>query len=216
MRLRKIDPAEVPVLIASGLSAAEIANAFGCTEGSLRVRCSQLKISLRRASAETVRHGSSISRAPAPVARSSSTAPSGSLRPKRPSKIDPKQISVLLDRGLTSAQIAAEFGCTIGTLRVRCSRLQISLRQPRKPSRAGSLSVLINAHNDSTSPRAIASGRCLLPASSSFLDVALPAGTIGELRQRAAGMGISAASLAASLLETISRDCLYRAVLDVD
>jgi hypothetical protein len=52
--------------------------------------------------------------------------------------------------------------------------------------------------------------------SSGFLDVTLPANTIGELRQRAAAMGLSAAALAASLLETISRDCLYSAVLDAD
>jgi hypothetical protein len=49
-----------------------------------------------------------------------------------------------------------------------------------------------------------------------FLDVALPAGTIDQLQRRAAAMGVSAAALAASLLETISRDRLYSAVLDAD
>jgi hypothetical protein len=35
-----------------GLSPAQIAKKIGCTEGSLRVRCSQLKISLRRDGSE--------------------------------------------------------------------------------------------------------------------------------------------------------------------
>ena len=48
MRLRKIDPERIPALVAQGLSAAEIADKLGCAEGSLRVRCSQLKISLKR------------------------------------------------------------------------------------------------------------------------------------------------------------------------
>jgi len=48
MRLRKIEPERIPALVAQGLSAAEIAVKLGCAEGSLRVRCSQLKISLKR------------------------------------------------------------------------------------------------------------------------------------------------------------------------
>ena len=48
MRKSKIDPALIRVLIDQGLSDLEIANRMGCTVGTLRVRCSQLKISLRR------------------------------------------------------------------------------------------------------------------------------------------------------------------------
>jgi DNA-binding CsgD family transcriptional regulator len=213
MRLRKIDPARIPVLVASGLSAAEIADAFGCTEGSLRVRCSQLRISLRRASAQAAQQDPKTSRACA-VAQVPRAPSPGALRPKRPSKIDPKQIPLLLGRGLTSAEIAAEFGCTLGTLRVRCSRLQISLRQPRKEPRGGPLSVLATSHNQHVPLRA--AGKAPLQVGGGFLDVVLPTSTIGELRQRAAAMGTSAAALAASLLETISRDCLYSAVLDAD
>jgi DNA-binding CsgD family transcriptional regulator len=205
MRLRKIDPTKIPALLANGLSAAEIADELGCTEGSLRVRCSQLKISLRQASVHTVQqHGMSMSAAAKPPV----SPPAGSRR-RRPSKIDPKRIPLLLDRGLTSAEIAAEFGCTLGTLRVKCSRLQISLRQPHKT--AGQMHSK-GSSTDLTSHKAMAS---LRPGNGS-LDVALPASTIGELRQRAAAMGVSTASLAASLLETISRDCLYSAVLDAD
>jgi hypothetical protein len=44
----KIDPALIRELIDQGFSDLEIANRLGCTVGTLRVRCSQLKISLRR------------------------------------------------------------------------------------------------------------------------------------------------------------------------
>jgi DNA-binding CsgD family transcriptional regulator len=206
MRLRKIDPTKIPALLANGLSAAEIADELGCTEGSLRVRCSQLKISLRQVPVQPVQHGMSMSAG----VKSPVSPPAGSRR-RRPSKIDPKRIPLLLDRGLTSAEIAAEFGCTLGTLRVKCSRLRISLRQPRKaPDQMHSKGR--QPSTDVTSHKAAAS---LRPGNGN-LDVALPASTIGELRQRAAAMGVSTATLAASLLETISRDCLYSAVLDAD
>src|SRR3974377_2225981 len=48
MQKRKIDPDLIRVLVDEGLSAQEIADRVGWTIGTLRVRCSQLKISLRR------------------------------------------------------------------------------------------------------------------------------------------------------------------------
>jgi hypothetical protein len=50
----------------------------------------------------------------------------------RKSKIDPAQIRVLIDQGLSDLEIANRIGCTVGTLRVRCSQLKISLRRPAK------------------------------------------------------------------------------------
>jgi len=50
VRKSHADPALIPTLIAEGLSDAEIANRMGWTVGTLRARCSQLKISLRRKS----------------------------------------------------------------------------------------------------------------------------------------------------------------------
>jgi DNA-binding CsgD family transcriptional regulator len=225
MRLRKIDPERIPALIASGLSATEIADEFGCTEGSLRVRCSQLKISLRRISLPGLRPGAAGSGSYQTVATHYSPVPQNAAsRSKRLRKIDPQQIPLLLDRGLTSAQIAAEFGCTLGTLRVKCSRLQISLRrrpktvdeefqsEPGRPSPAPGPSPKGTA----LSRLAASSDRPVLSRTNRSLDIALPADTIDQLRQRGAAMGVSAAALAASLLETISRDCLYSAVLDAD
>ncbi len=48
MRKSKTDPTLIPFLVDQGLSDLEIANRMGWTVGTLRVRCSQLKISLRR------------------------------------------------------------------------------------------------------------------------------------------------------------------------
>ena len=48
MRKSKTDPALIPMFVDGGLSDLEIANRMGWTVGTLRVRCSQLKISLRR------------------------------------------------------------------------------------------------------------------------------------------------------------------------
>ena len=48
MQKRKIDPDLIRLLVDAGLSSREIADRVGWTIGTLRVRCSQLKISLRR------------------------------------------------------------------------------------------------------------------------------------------------------------------------
>ena len=41
-------------------------------------------------------------------------------------------IPVLVQQGLSVETIAARLGCTVGTLRVRCSQAQISLRVPKE------------------------------------------------------------------------------------
>lgn len=48
MRKRKTDPTLIPEFVAAGLSDVEIAKRMGWTVGTLRVRCSQRRISLRR------------------------------------------------------------------------------------------------------------------------------------------------------------------------
>jgi hypothetical protein len=48
VRKTTADPSLIPALVEAGLSDEEIANRMGWTVGTLRVRCSQLKISLRR------------------------------------------------------------------------------------------------------------------------------------------------------------------------
>ena len=41
-------------------------------------------------------------------------------------------IPVLVQQGLNTEAIAARLGCTVGTLKVRCSQAQISLRVPKE------------------------------------------------------------------------------------
>jgi len=50
----------------------------------------------------------------------------------RKSKVDPALIRTLIDQGLSDLEIANRMGCTVGTLRVRCSQLKVSLRRPAK------------------------------------------------------------------------------------
>jgi hypothetical protein len=50
----------------------------------------------------------------------------------RKSKVDSALIRVLIDQGLSDLEIATRIGCTVGTLRVRCSQLKISLRRHAK------------------------------------------------------------------------------------
>jgi hypothetical protein len=53
---------------------------------------------------------------------------------QRPSKFTPErvqQIKDLVARGVSCEEIASLVGVTVGTLKVTCSRLGISLRRPR-------------------------------------------------------------------------------------
>jgi transposase-like protein len=91
--------------------------------------------------------------------------------------------------GMRADDIAEKLGCNIGTLKVRCSQAKISLRPPG--SRRG---------RPRTDERTIrVSGDAL-----------------ALLQRRAAESGKSEAALARELLETIARDDLYDAVLDIE
>src|SRR5436190_19777162 len=61
-------------------------------------------------------------------------APPETAFQRRSSKFTPEriqQIKYLIARGETCEMIAAQIGVTVGTLKVTCSRLGISLRRPR-------------------------------------------------------------------------------------
>jgi hypothetical protein len=101
------------------------------------------------------------------------------------------RVPALVEQGLKKNEIAELFGCTKETLQVQCSRRGISLRKGGK-----------------SQPRPLK----LLPAAPLDLsDTALLA-----LRERAQAMGIDTAKLARDLLETIAKDDLYVAVLDLE
>lgn len=111
-------------------------------------------------------------------------------------------IPVLVQQGLNAEAIAARLGCTVGTLKVRCSQAQISLRVPKEVK-------VVPLVSDPKPPQ---SKRCFAFALPSTLQLSRVA--MSRLRQRAEAIGVNEAQLASVLLEVIAQDDLYDAVLD--
>ena len=111
-------------------------------------------------------------------------------------------IPVLVQQGLNTEAIAARLGCNVGTLKVRCSQAQISLRVPKEVK-------VVPLVSDPKPPQ---SKRCFAFALPSTLQLSRVA--MSRLRQRADAIGVNEAQLASVLLEVIAQDDLYDAVLD--
>jgi hypothetical protein len=146
------------------------------------------------------------------------------------------QIRRWLDQGLSAKDIADNIGCTLGTLRVRCSQLGISLRRGRNWGKEAG--AIVNAGSACADPRATLGNFGLRGSIGRLSDVStsqrqstalateivalrreelvvlIPQITLYELRNSALGKGISASALATRLLEKIVQDELYDAVLD--
>jgi len=133
-------------------------------------------------------------------------------------KIDAERIPALVAQGLSTAEIAVKLGCAEGSLRVRCSHLKISLRRQANPKPDARTDVGPASPGAAVDRHQIAEGagpeEMTVANHETELRVALPHKTVNQLRQHAALMGISAAMLAANLLQTIAQDKLYKAVLD--
>jgi hypothetical protein len=111
-------------------------------------------------------------------------------------------IPVLVQQGLNAEAISARLGCNVGTLKVRCSQAQISLRVPKEVK-------VVPLVSDPKPPQ---SKRCFAFALPSTLQLSRVA--MSRLRQRAEAIGVNEAQLASVLLEVIAQDDLYDAVLD--
>ncbi len=111
-------------------------------------------------------------------------------------------IPVLVQQGLNAEAIAARLGCTVGTLRVRCSQARISLRIPKEVK----VVPLVAASKPPMQKRFYGFA---LPTTLQLSRVAM-----SRLRQHAEAIGVTEARLASDLLEVIARDDLYDAVLD--
>jgi hypothetical protein len=114
-------------------------------------------------------------------------------------------IPVLVQQGLNAEAIAARLGCSVGTLRVRCSQAQISLRVPKEVK----VVPLVPAPTPPKPPKQKRSYAFALPTTLQLSRVAM-----SRLRQHAEAIGVNEAKLASDLLEVIARDDLYDAVLD--
>ncbi len=97
------------------------------------------------------------------------------------------QINDLVAQGLGAAEIAERIGCKLGSLRVKCSQKGISLRRG-------------NASRQSHF--------------SKRLVISLPESVALNLQEQADKMGLSLADLALALLDAITGDNLYDAVID--
>jgi hypothetical protein len=117
-------------------------------------------------------------------------------------------IPVLVQQGLNTEAIAARLGCTAGTLKVRCSQAQISLRAP-KEVKALPLVPLVPLVPAPKPPKQKRSYDFAVPTTLQLSRVAM-----SRLRQRAEATGMTEAELVTTLLEVIAQDDLYDAVLD--
>jgi hypothetical protein len=125
------------------------------------------------------------------------------------------QIASLVDQGISSEDIAQQVGCRVGSLRVRCSQLGISLRRRKSVEDLPSDSDEIQYSQPSKRQiRRERSNGDLVPDPHTALGVSLSQVTMDRLRQQGALRGISRSTLAATLLQVIARDDLYEAVLD--
>jgi hypothetical protein len=111
-------------------------------------------------------------------------------------------IPTLVQQGFKTDAIAARLGCSVGTLRVRCSQAQISLRVPKEVKVVPLVPGL-------KPPKQKRSYAFALPTTLQLSRVAM-----SRLRQHAEAIGVNDAKLASDLLEVIARDDLYDAVLD--
>jgi hypothetical protein len=113
-------------------------------------------------------------------------------------------IPVLVRQGLNAEAIAARLGCTVGTLKVRCSQQRISLRVPRQAKVVPLVPLVPASPAKQPQPKHFA-----MPTTLQISRVAM-----SRLRQRAEAIGVNEAQLASDLLEVIAQDDLYDAVLD--
>ena len=122
------------------------------------------------------------------------------------------RIRTWVEQGLRSREIAQNIGCTVGTLRVRCCQLGISLRKANPNNDRGA-----NHHTRQT-PGSHQPGPATRPAKRDVrrgqLLILMSPSAVHQLQSRAAVKGLSDSRLAATLLEKIAQDDLYDAVLD--
>ena len=136
-------------------------------------------------------------------------------------KITPEALHAIrafLDKGLSSAEIAAAIGITVGTLRVKCSQMGISLRRQKYSVHAAAKRRGVRREPTRKNTPPPNSGLQFQPAVSfthaQLLTLRLPRTVIDQLQDRGTSRGLSASKLASMLLEVIARDDLYAAVLD--
>ncbi len=118
-------------------------------------------------------------------------------------------IPVLVQQGLKAEAIAARLGCTVGTLKVRCSQAQISLRVPKEVKVVPLVPLAPLVPEPPEPPKQELCVGLAVPTTLQLSRVAM-----SRLRQRAEAMGTTEDDLVTTLIEVIAEDDLYDAVLD--
>jgi hypothetical protein len=141
--------------------------------------------------------------------------PAASNRGRR-TKLTPErieQIKQLIASGVSCEDIAATVGVTVGTLKVSCSRLGISLRRPRPtigdrwPTRAvfttmttsggAKFTVIVRWHSEERAT-----------------DLPLTTVMVGRLALEAATRGLTIGELTGEFVATVAKQGLIKRVLD--
>jgi len=148
-------------------------------------------------------------------------------RSKKISAAALEQIPALIDRGLSTAEIADAIGCTVGTLRVKCSQNGISLRRKYRnetgtamtgsaplPVSSSGAQKLISRSQPKKALFSSSGEQGGLRRYQKSIAILLPRLTLDQLGERAAAKGMSMSGLASMLLEVVAQDGLYDAILD--
>jgi hypothetical protein len=139
----------------------------------------------------------------------------GTARVSRPTKFTAERIQQIKDlvaRGVSCEEIATLVGVTVGTLKVTCSRLGISLRRPR---------VRLVARGTATDRARTAAGATAtftirMQYNGQEQDTALPLTQemISQLALEASSRDLKIGELATDLLEAVTENGLFEKVLD--
>jgi hypothetical protein len=143
-------------------------------------------------------------------------AAAANLSGRRPSKFTPERIQQIRDlvaRGETCEEIAAIVGVTVGTLKVTCSRLGISLRRPRSSN--GSRLLSLRAPRAETIGATTATFAISMQYNGKEQSTALPLtpDMISRLALEASSRDQKIGELAKDLLQAVTKKGLFEEVL---
>jgi hypothetical protein len=136
----------------------------------------------------------------------------------RPSKFTPERIQLIKDliaRGETCEEIAARMGVTVGTLKVTCFRLGVSLRRPNlrpalRPLRASTRVKMVGPHTATFTIITRQKGE------EYRTELALTPAMIGRLALEAGSQGLTIGELAGELVLTATKKKLIQHILEGD
>jgi hypothetical protein len=138
---------------------------------------------------------------------------------RRPSKFTPERIQQIRDfiaRGETCEDIAAQIGVTVGTLKVTCSRLGISLRRPRSGNGSRLLPLRAARAETAGAPAAIFTISMRYKGQAQDTPLPLTPNMVGQLALEASFRNQKIGELAKDLLQAVMEKGLLQEVLGND